>query len=92
MRGGHVPEAANIEWERAVTRGQIKVLRSQAELDRIYGVLSLDRAEEIVTYCQSGIRASHTYFTLRYLGYKNVRVYDGSWAEWGNDLSTPIDK
>ena len=92
MRGGHVPEAANIEWERAVTPGQIKVLRSQAELDRIYGVLSLDRAEEIVTYCQSGIRASHTYFTLRYLGYKNVRVYDGSWAEWGNDLSTPIDK
>ncbi len=37
------------------------------------------------------MRASHAAFTLRLLGYDNVRMYDGSWAEWGNREETPIE-
>jgi 3-mercaptopyruvate sulfurtransferase SseA len=29
--------------------------------------------------------------TLMLLGYDNVRNYDGSWGEWGNDPSFPIE-
>ncbi|UCF96067.1 MAG: hypothetical protein JSV89_12875 [Spirochaetaceae bacterium] len=36
-------------------------------------------------------RAAHSYFTLRMLGYEDVRLYDGSWAEWGNSEDTPIE-
>jgi thiosulfate/3-mercaptopyruvate sulfurtransferase len=49
-----------------------------------------DRA--IVTYCQGGVRAAHAAFALRLLGYDNVRLYDGSWAEWGNRSDLPIEK
>lgn len=38
--------------------------------------------KEIVTYCQSGVRAAHTYYLLKKLGFERVRMYDGSWAEW----------
>jgi thiosulfate/3-mercaptopyruvate sulfurtransferase len=43
-----------------------------------------------VTYCQGGVRAAHAAFALRLAGYPRVRIYDGSWAEWGNDPALPI--
>ena len=46
----------------------------------------------MVTYCQGAVRAAHTAVTLTMLGYENVRVYDGSWEEWGNRDDLPLNK
>jgi thiosulfate/3-mercaptopyruvate sulfurtransferase len=49
--------------------------------------------KEIITYCRIGERAAHTWFVLKYiLRYPAVRVYDGSWAEWGNLVGAPVKK
>lgn len=46
----------------------------------------------VVTYCTIGARASEAAMILRYLlGYSDVRVYGGSWAEWGTEVQTPIE-
>ena len=45
---------------------------------------------EVVVYCQLGVRASHAALSLLMAGYPRVRVYDGSWNEWGNDPSRPV--
>jgi thiosulfate/3-mercaptopyruvate sulfurtransferase len=43
----------------------------------------ITRDKEIIVYCQSGSRSSHTAFVLKeLLDYPNVRNYDGSWIEW----------
>jgi thiosulfate/3-mercaptopyruvate sulfurtransferase len=47
--------------------------------------------DELVTYCQGGVRAAHAALALRVAGYPRVRVYDGSWTEWGNDPALPIE-
>ena len=36
----------------------------------------------IVVYCRTGMQASFDYFLARYLGYPDVRLYDGSLEEW----------
>ena len=36
----------------------------------------------VVTYCRTGMQASHDYFVARYLGLPDVRLYDGSVSEW----------
>jgi thiosulfate/3-mercaptopyruvate sulfurtransferase len=89
-RGGHVPGAVNVEWSEAVRPdGTFKPV---AELSTLYAAAGLTPDREIITYCQSGTRAANTWFVLReLLGYPNVRIYDGSWREYGNDPESPIE-
>ena len=49
-------------------------------------------SDEIISYCRLGVRASYSWFILKYiLGFDDVRVYDGSWTEWGNSAGVPIE-
>ena len=66
--------------------------KSADELKKIYGDAGITDGETIYTLCQTAVRATHTWFILTdLLGEKNVKVYDGSWTEWGNDSSLPIE-
>jgi thiosulfate/3-mercaptopyruvate sulfurtransferase len=49
-----------------------------------------DPAEIRATYCQGGVRAAFTHLVLDALGHDDVRTYDGSWEEWGNDPDVPV--
>ncbi|MCS6802442.1 MAG: sulfurtransferase [Chloroflexota bacterium] len=89
-RGGHIPNAVNIDWQRTVTNDDVRVWKPAAELRQLYEAAGVTPEKEVITYCQTAVRAAHTLFTLRLLGYKNVRTYDGSWAEYGNRPDTPI--
>jgi thiosulfate/3-mercaptopyruvate sulfurtransferase len=90
-RGGHIPGASNIDWVQNLNTGEQRIFLPVEELEALYEQGEVTRDREIVAHCQTGIRAAHTYFTLRLLGYEDVRLYDGSWAEWGNSDDTPIE-
>jgi thiosulfate/3-mercaptopyruvate sulfurtransferase len=89
-RGGAVPGAVNIEWTRNLTpEGEFK---PAAELKRMYVDAGVTPDREVITYCQGGYRAAHSYLALRLLGYPRVRNYVGSWKEWGDREDLPIQK
>ncbi len=89
-RGGHIPKAKNINWERTITRqGTFKPI---SQLERLYRSADVSRQSEIVAYCQGGYRAAQTYIVLKLLGYPKVRNYLGSWFEWGNEIGMPVEK
>ena len=88
-RGGAIPEAVHIEWTRNLTpEGEFK---PAAELSAMYEAAGVTPDREVITYCQGGYRAAHSYLALRLLGYPRVRNYIGSWKEWGDREDLPIE-
>lgn len=77
---GHVPGAVLWNWENGTS--SVSSFAPAGELRTELSRLGVTPDKEIVTYCQSGMRAAHTFFLLRHLGFDRVRMYDGSWAEW----------
>jgi len=76
--GGRIPSALSLNWTSNLDGG---FLRARSELEELYE--DMDRAETTVTYCATGQRGSFAWLTLIALGFEDVRLYDGSWNEWG---------
>ena len=87
-RGGHIPGAVNILWKDALREDW--TLKDADELEEMYANAGFGAETSAVTYCQAGVRAAFTHLVLTALGHDDVRTYDGSWEEWGNDPSLPI--
>lgn len=87
-RGGAIPGAVNLEWTRNLDEsGRFKSVEALRSMYEPLGVLP---DKTVVTYCQGGYRAAHSYLALRILGYADVRNYTGSWKEWGDRADLPI--
>jgi thiosulfate/3-mercaptopyruvate sulfurtransferase len=90
-RPGHIPGAVNLDWMDNQAGKSTPELKPQAELRKIYEAAGITPDRPVVTYCNTGMQATQSYFTLKYLGY-DVHLYDGSFSEWSNSKGTEVDK
>ncbi|KAA3622728.1 MAG: sulfurtransferase [Proteobacteria bacterium] len=90
QRGGHIPGAINLNWLDTMDRNRNLRLKTRDSLESQLDALGFHPGDEIITYCQTHHRSSHSYLMLKHLGFERVRGYAGAWAEWGNDSSLPV--
>jgi thiosulfate/3-mercaptopyruvate sulfurtransferase len=83
---GHIPGAINRFWnEGKRADGTWKSPEEQAE--RFAG---LSKDDEIIVYCGSGVTATPNVFALQEAGFRNVKLYAGSWSDWSSDSGNPV--
>ncbi len=83
---GRIPGAVLKQWSRNLEGG---FLLPRADIEALHA--GLDPKKTTVVYCLAGWRASFAWLTLAWLGFEDVRVYDGSWFEWGEGGRFPIE-
>lgn len=88
VRGGHMPGARNLPYTALFSDDG--TFADERRLEDIFGALGMDPQKPVITSCGSGVTAAILALGLNLLGRGDVRVYDGSWVEWGSDPATPV--
>ena len=92
-RGGRIPGAKHLFFRELLNLDD--TFKSAKELENVFAqvITEQQKAGEIVTYCRLSHRASLVWTAMIYiLGYQNVKIYDGSWTEWGSIVGFPVEK
>jgi thiosulfate/3-mercaptopyruvate sulfurtransferase len=107
QRPGHIPGAVNVPYlanvdpalaeATSAERARILVERrdfmfsSPEKLAGLYAAAGISNDRRVITYCGTGYAAACGMLALKLLGHGDVRLYDGSWAEWSADPSLPAE-
>ena len=87
---GHIPGASWMEWTEVFA--DEATLLPEEEVRALLDTVGISGDEAVITYCQGGIRAGHTFMVLEALRVPGVRNYVGSWARWsaeGGEVELP---
>ena len=89
LHGGHIPHSKNIPFEEVLAG---EVFANKEDIQSLFEHHNPKSSEHVFT-CGSGITASIIAFASHLIGTQKIRVYDGSWAEWGiEELNLPTEK
>ncbi len=92
-RSGHIPGALWWPWSDSIDLSRGFKHREPAELLKSLAKIGVrDKKTPIVVYCRSGHRAAQAYMTLRFLGFSDVKLYDGSILEYATDKSVAFNQ
>lgn len=87
---GHIPGAIskpwldNIDWD-------TERFKAFDVLEQRFTESGIVKDRTVISYCQTGVLSAQNFFTFRLLGYPDVRLYDGSFADWSSNPDRPIE-
>ncbi|RFB12537.1 sulfurtransferase [Bacillus sp. HNG] len=84
---GHIPGAINKCWVEGMEQGIFKNSNEQKKR-----FADLNKEDEIIVYCGSGVTATPNFIALKMAGFKHVRLYAGSYSDWVSYEENPVAK
>ncbi|MEE8505325.1 MAG: 3-mercaptopyruvate sulfurtransferase [Kiloniellales bacterium] len=90
LRAGHIPGSRNLPFTDLIDPARQTMLPPE-EMKQRFAEAGLDMTRPVVTTCGSGITAAVLALGLQLVGHRDVGLYDGSWAEWGEPDDTPVE-
>jgi thiosulfate/3-mercaptopyruvate sulfurtransferase len=90
-RAGHIPGAVSSPRQNFINPADGTLLPPDVLKQQFAAVGVTEQTEDVITYCNGGVSASFGLLALRAAGFTNAALYDGSWKDWGNDASKPIE-
>jgi thiosulfate/3-mercaptopyruvate sulfurtransferase len=91
IRNGHIPGAVNVPWRELMHADNPHRLRPEEEIERLFVDRGVTRDRLVICTCGTGREATSEYIILKYyLGYRRVRLYEGSFTEWVSYAENPI--
>ena len=88
-RKGRIPGAKWLEWHRMMKPNGL--IKSPDEVRAECLNAGIDFSKPIWLYCFKGSRTSNTYVALKQAGFSDISTYFGSWNEWSQDDTLPIE-
>ncbi len=87
IKPGHIPGAVNLPWKSLMTPNNPKLLKSNVEINELLKEAGVMWDKKIICSCGTGREATNEFILLKwYLGYPDVKLYEGSFTEWTADL------
>jgi thiosulfate/3-mercaptopyruvate sulfurtransferase len=88
---GHVPGARNLPYE--LSLNDDGTWKAKADLESLWRtVLGDDRHSQWVVMCGSGVTACHLAISAMEAGFREPRLYVGSWSEWIRDPARAVGR
>ena len=90
LQSGHIPGSRSLPQSEMFTADHR--WKSPGEIAAAFAQAGVDLDRPVITTCGSGVTAAILLFAAHRLGRRDVRLYDGSWSEWGADSGLPKEK
>lgn len=93
IKGAHLTKTATYNITVPALVGPDNRYKNREELLSLFAKAGIDGTKPVILYCNTGALSSFYFYALQEIcGFKNVRMYDGSWTEWSNLTAfEPVD-
>tara|TARA_B100001093_G_scaffold17324_1_gene15783 strand:- start:9826 stop:10443 length:618 start_codon:yes stop_codon:yes gene_type:complete len=89
LRSGHIPGSKNLFFRALLNKDG--TMKDAAAIKSAFEGAGVDLDKPAITTCGSGVTAAILSLGLNLIGKTDHALYDGSWTEWGQFPTLPIE-